>query len=81
MENKTKIYKCSMFLRNFLDDEFEWNDFVEVVHNYVYHNEILPLQDFIGMHLRDDIHLEWITSIGLIDAMDAVVESSEKDAN
>ena len=63
-----------MFLLIFLDDKYEWDDFAKVVDNYVCNNEILPLQDFIGMHFKDIYLINWVTSIELIDAMDKAVE-------
>lgn len=42
--------------------------------------DCIELQDWIGMHLKDEI-MDWVTTIGIIDACDCIVQSAQSNGN
>lgn len=69
-----EFFDLDKFYKNSSDEEFE-----EIMENYMKNEEVLKLQDFIGIYLKDE--LQWLTNIGLIDAMDVAIDSVKRDSN
>ncbi len=75
--NKKHAYKIQILL-NFIEnvDLVKLNELVE---NQYIDNGILYLQDYIGDHLRQEYL--WVTSIGVIDAMEGIVQDAVENGN
>jgi hypothetical protein len=72
------------FLLVFLDNnrivkDCKVTNFEIIIDNYInkYDNYVHDLQDFIGEYLKKEYN--WMTSVGLIEAMDKVIESVKEE--
>ena len=75
----TNVYECS-FLSNFLDiDQRDLKKLDNLLTDYLTHYSALSLQDYIGMKLKEEYN--WMTSIGLIEAMNLVIKDSIANGN
>ena len=69
------------FLLHFLYTEDLMRDNVDISNAIVKYDQgnILQLQDLIGKYIKNDC--TWMTSMGLIDAMDAVYRDAAQNGN
>lgn len=85
MSKENFIIKCQFqFLNTFF--KFEDSDNIGQLYNHLYRYnnrssiidyDFLLFQDFISYHISCNTNFKWMSAIGLIDAMDAVISASD----
>ena len=77
IDNKINIYASAFKI--FLNEDVPYEILLAYV-NHPFDEQAAVLQDFIGMHLKEEL-LGWSTAIGVMDAVDVLYKEAYNNGN